>query len=67
MDNLPGEVLTDIRALADQFLIAFPNINKRLATSQFAVRVVTAVSSGPRSARRHAGRRRRRGWLGAGE
>ena len=27
LDNLPGEVLTDIRALADQFLIAFPNIN----------------------------------------
>ena len=25
----PGEVLTDIRALADQFLIAFPNINSR--------------------------------------
>ena len=28
LDNFPGEVLTDIRALADQFLIAFPNINK---------------------------------------
>ena len=27
LDNLPGEVLTDIRALADQFLITFPNIN----------------------------------------
>ena len=27
LDNFPGEVLTDIRALADQFLIAFPNIN----------------------------------------
>ena len=26
-DNLPGEVLTDIRVLADPFLIAFPNIN----------------------------------------
>jgi len=28
LDNLPGEVLTDIRALADHFLIALPNINK---------------------------------------
>ena len=27
-DNLPGEMLTDIRALADHFLIALPNINK---------------------------------------
>jgi len=27
MDNFPGEVFTDIHALADQFLIAFPNIN----------------------------------------
>ena len=30
LDNLPGEVLTDIRTLADQFLIAFPNINSLL-------------------------------------
>ena len=29
-DNLSNEVLTDIRALADQFLIAFPNINNML-------------------------------------
>jgi len=28
LDNLPGEVLTDIRALADHFLIVLPNINK---------------------------------------
>jgi hypothetical protein len=28
LDNFPGEVLTGIRALADQFLIAFPNINR---------------------------------------
>jgi len=28
LDNLPGEVLTDIRALADHFLMALPNINK---------------------------------------
>jgi hypothetical protein len=27
LDNIPGEVLTDIRALADHFLIALPNIN----------------------------------------
>ena len=27
VDNLPGDVLTDIRGLAVQFLIAFPNIN----------------------------------------
>ena len=27
LDNLPGEMLTDIRALADHFLIALPNIN----------------------------------------
>jgi len=27
LDNFPGEVLTDIRALAAQFLIVFPNIN----------------------------------------
>ena len=27
LDNLPGDVLTDIRALADHFLIALPNIN----------------------------------------
>ena len=30
LDNLPGEMLTDIRALADQFLIALPNINRHL-------------------------------------
>jgi len=30
MDNLPGEVLTDIRALADHFLMALPNINNLL-------------------------------------
>jgi len=30
LDNLPGEVLTDIHALADHFLIALPNINKHL-------------------------------------
>jgi len=28
LDNLASEVLADIRALADQFLIALPNINK---------------------------------------
>ena len=28
--NLPGEMLTDIRALADHFLIALPNINTGL-------------------------------------
>jgi hypothetical protein len=33
LDNLPGEVLTDIRALADQFLIAFPNINTTIGQS----------------------------------
>ena len=32
LDNLPGEVLTDIRALADQFLIVFPNINNHVLT-----------------------------------
>jgi len=31
MDNLPGEVLTDICALADRFLMALPNINKHLS------------------------------------
>ena len=31
LDNLPGEMLTDIRALADLFLIALPNINRSLA------------------------------------
>jgi len=30
LDNLPGEVLTNIRALADHFLIALPNIKKHL-------------------------------------
>jgi len=30
LDNFPGEVLTDIHVLADQFLIAFPNINSAL-------------------------------------
>ena len=30
LDNLPGEVLTDIRALANHFLIALPNINNVL-------------------------------------
>jgi len=30
LDNLPDEVLTDIRALTDQFLIALPNNNNRL-------------------------------------
>ena len=30
LDNLLGEVLTDIRALVDPFLIAFPNINSKL-------------------------------------
>jgi len=29
LDNFPGEMLTVISALADQFLIAFPNINTR--------------------------------------
>jgi len=27
LDNFPGEMLTDIRALADHFLMALPNIN----------------------------------------
>jgi len=31
MDNLPGEVLTDIRVLADHFLMALPNINKHFS------------------------------------
>ena len=35
LDNLPGEVLTDIRALVDQFLIAFANINKYLWVQYF--------------------------------
>jgi hypothetical protein len=30
LDNLPGEVLTDIRALANHFRIALPNINKAI-------------------------------------
>ena len=42
LDNLPGEVLTDICALADQFLIALPNINKQL----FGV-VVHGISVAP--------------------
>jgi len=28
LENLPGEILTDIRALADHFLTALPNINE---------------------------------------
>jgi hypothetical protein len=28
VDNLPGEVLIDIRAIADHFLMALTNINK---------------------------------------
>ena len=36
LDNLSGEMLTDIRALADRFLIALPNINSRfLITSMY--------------------------------
>ena len=31
LDNLPGEVLNDIRTLADHFLIALPNINKHFS------------------------------------
>ena len=39
LDNLPGEVLTDIHALADHFLIALPNIDKQQFHKYFFSRV----------------------------
>ena len=43
MDNISSEVLTDIRALADQFLIAFPNINIHFLTPLTCIFSVTLV------------------------
>jgi len=48
-NNLPGEVLTDIHALADQFLIVFPNININLPSqiAQLALDPMTAMFEKP--------------------
>ena len=50
LDNLLGEVLTDIHALADNFLIALPNVNKHFwhrcrGERQFAEITLSLASS----------------------